>query len=273
MELNNQFKFVRHNIFGSSVYKDQTGRFSLVKSSTNGKFYIQLGSTIPEWQGEGFEDVESAEKFMNLHEWNDATEENIPESKFKSDFDFLVMMYGFNPLPKGTIYMRELPQSFICLETTPDNYVQVRTPDDENTFNDLAQAAEHLDQLLARHDLEVFSCAAICNPSDSKTVVQAAISTRDLARNLVRVKSSNVWAYTINIRNHGDKEGDVLVQFKGPKGGPGDIYIYHDVPVLLWRRWLSAPSKGHFFWQYIRNVFQYRKLTGDKRGKLKNAVN
>ena len=67
--------------------------------------------------------------------------------------------------------------------------------------------------------------------------------------------------------------GDMLVQFKGPKGGAGDIYLYYDVPVMLYRRWISAPSKGHFFWKYVRNNFSYRKLTGDKKGKLPNAIN
>lgn len=103
--------------------------------------------------------------------------------------------------------------------------------------------------------------------------IQAGMSTRDLLRNLVKVKSSNIWGYTINVKNRKDKFGDVLVQFKGDNGGPGDVYIYYDVPVLIYRRWQSAPSKGHYFWQYIRNYFKYSKLTGDKRGKLSNAIN
>lgn len=110
-------------------------------------------------------------------------------------------------------------------------------------------------------------------PLNMCSSVLAAISTRDLTKNLVRVKSSNMWAYTINIRDRKDKVGDVLVQFKGKNGGPGDIYLYYDVPVNLWRRWLAAPSKGHFFWVNVRNEFQYRKLTGNKRGVLPNAVN
>ena len=79
--------------------------------------------------------------------------------------------------------------------------------------------------------------------------------------------------YKINIKRNGDKFGDVYVQFKGKNGGPGDIYVYYDVPVRTYRRWVSAPSKGHYFWQYIRNNFKYSKLTGNKRGKLENAIN
>ena len=64
----------------------------------------------------------------------------------------------------------------------------------------------------------------------------------------------------------------MLVQFKGNNGGPGDIYIYYDVPNKVWRQFVSAPSKGAYFWRYIRNTFTYAKLTGDKRTKLKNGV-
>lgn len=104
--------------------------------------------------------------------------------------------------------------------------------------------------------------------------IQAAISSKDLTKNMVRVKSSNIWAYGINVRNRKDRVGDVVVQFKDSKyGGAGDIYIYYDVPVTTYRSWMSAPSKGHYFWVKIRNYFKYSKLTGDKRGKLKNAVN
>lgn len=103
--------------------------------------------------------------------------------------------------------------------------------------------------------------------------VYAAISTRELSKNLVRVRSSNVWGYSIDIKDRKTGVGDVIVQFKGDKGGPGDIYIYYDVPVKIYRKWHTAPSKGHFFWQYIRNKYYYSKLTSDKKGKLDKAIN
>ena len=109
--------------------------------------------------------------------------------------------------------------------------------------------------------------------SSARDVIEASISTRDLTKNLVRVKSSNIWAYAINIKDRKDKTGDVLVQFKGRNGGPDDIYMYLDVPVNTYRKFISAPSKGHAFWKMIRNNFKYRKLTGNKRGVLPNAVN
>lgn len=89
---------------------------------------------------------------------------------------------------------------------------------------------------------------------------------------MVRVKSSNIWSYNINIRKDGDSTGDVYVQFKGRDGGPDDIYVYYDVPIKIYRRWHGAPSKGHYFWRYIRDNFQYSKLTGDRKTKLKNGV-
>lgn len=112
----------------------------------------------------------------------------------------------------------------------------------------------------------------------SNVVVQnhpivASISARDITRSMVRVKSSNVWSYAINIDKDGDTTGDVYVQFKGTNGGPGDIYVYFDVPVVVFRKWISTPSKGRYFWRYIRNYFRYAKLTGDRKTKLPNGVN
>lgn len=103
----------------------------------------------------------------------------------------------------------------------------------------------------------------------SQCIIRAANNSRDM----VRVKSSNVWGFNIRIKDRKSGVGDVFVQFKSEQGGPGDVYVYYDVPVRTYRRWQTAPSKGHFFWQYIRNFYKYSKLTGDKRGKLANAIN
>lgn len=111
-----------------------------------------------------------------------------------------------------------------------------------------------------------------CNLSEYRSIL-SSISTRDLAKDLIRVKSSNVWAYNINVPDSNSSTGNMLVQFKDSKGGPGDIYVYYDVPIMVYRRWITAPSKGHYFWKYIRNNYKYSKLTGNRRGVLRNAVN
>ena len=103
--------------------------------------------------------------------------------------------------------------------------------------------------------------------------VMAALSTKNITDTMVRVDSSNMWSYGFNVKNRGDKTGDMYIQFKGRNGGPGEVYQYFDVPISLWRRFVSAPSKGHFFYVNVRSKFKYRKLTGDKKGKFANAVN
>ena len=102
--------------------------------------------------------------------------------------------------------------------------------------------------------------------------IMASISSKDITKNMVRCRSSNVWSYGINVKDRAMKYGDLYMQFKGRNGGPGDIYVYYDVPTALYRRLVAAPSKGHFFWQYLRNNFIYAKLTGDKKTHLKNGV-
>lgn len=95
-------------------------------------------------------------------------------------------------------------------------------------------------------------------------------TTQDFVKKLARVKSSNVWSYAFQPKDN--NIGDMLMQFKSKNGGPGDIYIYYDVPTKIWQRLVAAPSKGHAFWELIRNVFTYAKLTGDKRTHLANGI-
>lgn len=97
-------------------------------------------------------------------------------------------------------------------------------------------------------------------------------SSRQITDHMVRCKSSNVWGYAYDIPEDSD-EGTLYIQFKSDKGGPGDIYRYYEVPLRMYRKFISAPSKGHSVWKLFRNNYLYSKLTGDKRGKLKNAVN
>ena len=107
----------------------------------------------------------------------------------------------------------------------------------------------------------------------SSIPITAAINTKNLAQNLVRVRSSNVWAVGFNVKNKGDNIGDLIIQFKGKNGGGSDVYIYYDVPVKVYRRFLNSTSKGHFVWTDIRNNYNYSRLTGTKRGVLPNAIN
>lgn len=118
---------------------------------------------------------------------------------------------------------------------------------------------------------EIVRCM-FCDTTDRQSIF-ASISSKEITKNMVRAKSSNIWSYAINVRKAGDKTGDMYIQFKGENGGPGDVYVYYDIPVNVYRKFVSAPSKGHYFWIAIRNDYLYRKLSGDKRGKLPNAVN
>lgn len=137
-----------------------------------------------------------------------------------------------------------------------------------NSVPNLILATE---RILSKYDYNIGNSVNIS--TSSKLYVKAAINTRNLAKDIIRVKSSNVWGYAFNIKDRRDKMGTLIVQFKAKNGGPGHIYCYYDVPTMTYRRWQSANSKGHYFWEYIRNNFKYSKLTGDKRGVLPNAVN
>ena len=143
----------------------------------------------------------------------------------------------------------------------------------KHTTSNFEDLTDYVVDLFDKLHIDVFTSVVFSSKEKVQHVIESAISTRDLAKNLVRVKSSNLWSYGINIKDRKDKTGDVLVQFKDTNGGPGDMYQYLDVPTNIWRKWLAAPSKGSFLWKYIRDKYPYRKLTGDKRGKLPNAIN
>lgn len=277
-------KFRRLNVYGSTIYKDTTGKFELVQcmnsDNTQRKWYIKMSDSqrMPRWQKDGFHTIEAAQEYLASHDWENASEVELIPNTFNEELDFILNMYGFSRKEEDEVevgrYSRETEDGIVYIKDLGDEtQVEVYTLDESDVFDNFDELTKHLDSLFDSGENSILSSQAIDSTSPLNMTVNAAISTRDLAKNLVRVKSSNLWAYTINIRDRKSKVGDVLVQFKGPKGGPGDIYLYMDVPISLWRKWLSAPSKGHFLWKYIRNDFLYRKLTGDRKGKLHNAVN
>ena len=240
--------------------------YGLVK--TSGYYHIVKGNKVIKWEPlGGFKTVRAAEIFLDTHDYIGATEDVVEISA--DDFAYVLEAYNFKAVDdnkwvaqaEDAILILSIDQKEIVLNAQEGDQTSVQS---FISIDDLILA---LDQYYT--DEDIYSSKAIT----VQKVITAAINVRDLARNLVRVKSSNIWAYGMNLRDRKDKAGEVVVQFKGDKGGPGDVYIYYDVPLVVWRKWLSATSKGHYFWMYIRNTYMYSKLTGDKRGKLKNAIN
>lgn len=226
-------------------------KFSLIKNQDG--YHILINSKLPRWNYV-FSSVQCAETYLNKHNYTKITASNVPISA--DDFEFIVDMYDFTCTGRNkwsnknaTLDFNVKDKDDIEITITPN-----KSSSKSQTFNDAADLVSYLD--------DISSCTAI-----------KCASARDITRNLVRVKSSNLWAYAINIKDRHDKEGDVYIQFKNRNGGPGDIYVYWGVPINVWRRLISSTSKGHSFWKLIRNNYRYSKLTGDKRGKLRNAVN
>lgn len=214
-----------------------------------------------------------------------ATVEKINEQ----DLVDILSMYGFNCNENklwrsvkcyqktlddagAEVFVMYYPEGFV--DFTMSASTESDTSDIHNVFSTyrISKLLKRLDRIHASANQEIFQSVHLQSTSERNQTILAA-SSKDYTQNIARVKSSNVWGYSINIKDRKSGVGDVIVQFKGPQGGPGDVYIYYDVPVRVYARWQSAPSKGHYFWQYIRNFYKYSKLTGDKRGRLPNAVN
>lgn len=208
----------------------------------------------------------------------------IPKKIYSdSDLDFLQEAYGFD-LNSGHWIAASNGKTFIITPQIQTITLSVQASDSNTEkvviFNDFGSLLTELDSVYSD---SIFCSVSYYTSEESQAILAARLNrtqeknkkqrTKDATRNMVRVKSSNVWSYSINIKSAGDNVGDVYVQFKDKHGGPGDIYVYYDVPVKLWRKFITAPSKGNFVWRYLRNNFWYSRLTGNKRGVLPNAIN
>ena len=241
----------------------------------DGSFSIAKNTVITNW-GAGFQSVKAAETFINNHNYILATADNIHISE--SDLQFIEEAYC--GLTDGPYFFEPLEINEDCsiiseYTEDPDGNIIVVTVRQEGKEDESFTQMEPLLRKLDEITNDKIVASAILRGKEFRTILAKSFnrSSREITQNLVRVASSNVWAYGVEIKDNNAKEGDVYVQFKGKNGGPEHIYKYYDVPITLWRKFISAPSKGHFVWKYLRNNFLYSKLTGDKRGILKNAVN
>ena len=228
---------------------------------TDGYFHITKNSLLAKWSPR-FLSVSAASRFLNSHNYLSATEDHIDISA--DDIAYVLEFYDFEP-QGGDIWLTHSNGYDIFLNVSDPQNLALSEEKGESVktqeFNSIQDLLIELDSYFKTEK------------DDTNRSIFAASNSRDISQNLVRVKSSNVWAYGMNIKDGKAKTGDVYIQFKGRKGGPGDVYVYYDVPANVWRKFLSASSKGHFFWMFIRDNFKYSKLTGDRRGKLRNAIN
>lgn len=249
--------------------------------TANSKFYIRKDQKFVKWQT-GFRDIRAAINFIEGHEYVTATIDSISWSD--EDLEYLLNTYHFSKKSEG-VWFTKIDDTILTLTADKSNNDIMLNIDEDGVltikqFSDFNQVIEVVDRYFKFDD--IVASISLLSDTEVKQAITAARSnrknrrggsTRDIARNLVRVKSSNLWAYGMDIKDRKDKTGNLVIQFKGRNGGPDDVYIYYDVPIKIWKGFISAPSKGHYFWQNIRNNFWYAKLTNDKRGKLPNAIN
>lgn len=250
--------------------------FSLIECSDR-SFAICKDGQVTSW-GSNLISVKAAESLLTTHVYAKATVDTLPMNP--SDIAFIINMYCGDVEQEEDDYLSDrytLTDEYSLAENTSRPAVDIyRNGRFVRSFTDGDQCTAYLDRIVNKN---LFS-SVMYRGTDLRSIFAAKLppkndkrNARDASRNLVRVKSSNVWAYGIEIADRKAKEGDVYVQFKGKNGGPSDVYVYYNVKLSDWRRLLSAPSKGHAVWALLRNNYLYSKLTGSKRGVLPNAVN
>ena len=229
-----------------------------------------------------------------------ATVEKIEDFQ-KEDMKDALKLMGFDYLEMNFYRRVDLDGDLVIYGELYDDAILVTVYKDNqeiesNQFSSAVRFIGFIEEILNRYDIQY---SKLVDPDDivvadngimvsASTILAKSFqnqhdtsrrnktTTKDFVKQLKQVNSSNVWAYAFQPKD--DNVGDMLVQFKGkavngdgPKG-PGDIYIYYNVPNKLWHRFYLADSKGGFFWKFVRNVFTYAKLTGDKRTHLPNGV-
>lgn len=223
-----------------------------------------------------------------------ATVEKIEDFQKEDMIDALKLM-GFDYLEMNFYRRVDLNGDLVIYAEMYDDAILVTVYKDNqeiksDTFSTAIRFIDFIEDILNKYDIEY---SEVVEPDDliiadngvmvsASTILAKAFqnkhdtsrrnktTTQDFVKKLARVKSSNVWSYAFQPKD--DKVGDMLMQFKAKNGGPGDIYIYYNVPSKIWQRLVASPSKGHAFWALIRNVFTYAKLTGDKRTHLPNGI-
>lgn len=250
-----------------------TDGYSLIQCKS-GLFSICKGGQVTKW-GTGFQTVRSAEIFLESRDYVRASTYKLPIEK--QDLNFIQLVYGASLFKKKDRSYQIKSDPFVI--TVPEDFkdshqVILQTQSKE----DISEVIDDVESLLLKLDdlsQDIAASSVIYRGPEIRQIIAKSQRrpVREIVKDLIRVKSSNVWAYGVEIKENNANVGDVYVQFKGRNGGPEDIYRYYDVPVTLWRKFVGSPSKGHFLWKYLRNNFLYSKLTGDKKGKLKNAVN
>lgn len=248
----------------ATKYIGESG-YTLMKSR-DGSFSILKGTHITSW-GTNFRTVRSAETFLSQHDYIHATSDYIPISNEDAEFVYDAFCIKGHPELGSKWYIT-------------DNFWIQFDPEDRTFYCSSNAVYSDLDELIEKLDRvstgDIFASIKLGETSDRSrydAIFAGMNHKRFSPKDMSRVRSSNVWSIGVEVSNSDPKIGDVYVQFKGKNGGAGDVYRYYDVPVSLYRKMITYPSKGSFVHKYLRNNFQYSKLTGDKRGKLKNAVN
>lgn len=245
----------------SSRHKN-TNRIKIVASLINDKWYGSINDIMFD---AGFTNIQSMTKFY---------------SKFEEYEESLNILGYFR---KDDVFINNQQDNLFTSEISISDegtfklhiceYIQHNIIYYNFYSKDLEKIINHILKFYSKIQYDIFSSVIITSDKNVQYIIQAKKTGKKLSDDLVRVKSSNIWSYGIEIKDRKNKKGDVVVQFKNEKGGPGDLYQYIDVPITVWRKWIAVESKGHYFWQHIRNNYKYRKLTGDKKGKLPNAIN
>lgn len=81
----------------------------------------------------------------------------------------------------------------------------------------------------------------------------------ELDKHLVQAKTSS----NIHSLAYDPVAKQLYIRFLGmdKSGVNRATYVYDNVPLTVYRKFFTVPSKGHYFWQAVRGKYPYRKIS------------
>ena len=242
----NKITFSPRRQYGIQMYfSKESTKFSIYVDPEDSRYYIRIRDNdswrYPAWDGvtDGFRTLGEAQDWLNKHDWENATVYHIDvdtdiQSQYDAEFQDAMNMLGLekdtDPFYSNTdVYkMSVITDSGKYIDVRVIKYDDVlevdywidnkRVPNSSKPADtsNISKTVRNIERMFKKHGYEIFANTTIISKND-RVAVMAAINTKNMSQDLVRVRSSNLWSYGLNIKNRKDKTGDILIQFKNSR--------------------------------------------------------
>lgn len=150
------------------------------------------------------------------------------------------------------------------------NFFEGKTSADRRAIKELERRVGAAQTKRIERELRKATRTATPKPTPKPQAVTVEVSGDEALyeRMFMAHISSNVWAYWLKRPEPDQRNGTLIVQYRGkndlgePANVAGPMYGYRDVSLKLFKQMVDAASKGTFVWDHLRvrgTVFDHQK--------------